>query len=92
MNGGLLYYHAVGSSNLMVACGVSPLDWINLGFNWTFLGSANRLGFYAECIPAKYVGFFFGMERASWRRNSSHLPVRNGTDSFSFGLNILFGK
>ena len=92
LNGGLLYYHAVGSSNLMVACGVSPLDWINLGFNWTFLGSANRLGFYAECIPAKYVGFFFGMERASWRRNSSHLPVRNGTDSFSFGLNILFGK
>jgi len=92
LNAGLLYYHAVGSSNLMAACGYSPLDWINLGVNWTFLGPANRLGFYVECIPVKYAGFFFGMERASWRRNSYHLPVRNATDSFSFGINILFGK
>ena len=90
-NVGLLYYHTVGHSNLMAAVNASPFDWLNLGINWTFLGPAGRFGFFAEYIPRKYVGFFFGMERASWRRNSSHLAIGNFTDSFSFGLNLLFG-
>ena len=89
---GLLYYHAVGHSNLMAACGYSPFEWLNVGVNWTFLGPANRFGLYAEIIPRKYVGFFVGMERASWRRNGSQLPIRNFTESYAFGLNVLFGE
>ena len=92
MHVGLLYYHTVGHDNLMASYGASPFEWLNLGVNWTFLGPASRFGFFAEFIPKKYVGVFFGMERAAWRRNSSHLPVDNCTDSFSFGLNILFGN
>ena len=90
-NVGLLYYHTVGHSNLMAAFNASPFDWLNLGINWTFIGPASRFGFYAEYIPRKYVGFFFGMERASWRHNSDHLAIGNFTDSFSLGLNVLFG-
>ena len=92
MHAGLLYYHAVGRSNLMAAYGISPFEWINLGLNWTFLGPAGRFGFYAELIPRKYVGLFFGMERASFKRNSQHIPIGNATDSFSFGVNVLFGE
>ena len=91
-NVGLLYYHAVKHSNLMVSGGVSPVKWLNLGINWTFLGPANRLGFYAEFIPRKYLGLFLGMERASLLSNASHIPVRNFTESLAFGVNILFGK
>ena len=91
-NVGLLYYHAVGHDNVMVACGYSPFECLNLGLNWTFLGPAGRVGFYAEFLPKKYVGLFCGMERASWRHNSSQIPIRNFTDSFAFGLNILFGE
>ena len=90
-NAGLLYYHAVGHDNLMTACGYSPFEWLNLGINWTFLGPASRFGFYAEYIPQRYVGVFFGMERASWRHNSDHVAIGNFTDTFAFGLNILFG-
>lgn len=91
-NAGLLYYHTVGHDNLMVSCGISPLEWLNFGVNWTFLGPASRFGFYGEFIPKKYVGLFFGMERASWRHNSSYVPIGNFTDSFAFGLNVLFGE
>ena len=90
-NFGLLYYHTVGHSNLMAAFNASPFEWLNLGINWTFIGPASRFGFFAEFIPRKYVGFFFGMERASWRHNSDHLAIGNFTDSFSLGLNVLFG-
>jgi len=88
---GLLYYHAVHRSNVMIAGGVSPLEWLNLGVNWTFIGPANRLGFYAEFIPKKYIGLFLGMERASLRSNSNHIPIRNFTQSIAFGVNVLFG-
>lgn len=88
---GLLYYHTVGRSNLMAACGYTPFPWLNLGINWTFIGPANRFGFYSEVIPRKYLGLFFGMESASWQWNSSHIPIRNFTETFTFGLNVLFG-
>ena len=88
---GLLYYHTLGHGNLMAAGGVSPVEWLNLGVNWTLLGPAGRLGFYAELIPKKYVGLFFGMECASLRRNSAAVPIRNFTESCAFGLNVLFG-
>ena len=88
---GVLYYHTVGRDNLMASLGVTPFEWLNLGANWTFLGPASRFGFFAEFIPRKYVGVFFGMERASFKRNSAHLGVGNFTDSFSFGLNVLLG-
>lgn len=91
-NAGLLYYHTLGHGNLMIAFGGSPFAWLNLGANYTFLGPAGRLGIQAEFIPKKYVGFFCGVERASWRRNTSHIPIRNFTDSFSFGINVLFGN
>lgn len=91
-NVGLLYYHAVGHDNMMVAAGLSPLTWLNLSVNWTFLGPANRLGFYAEFIPKKYLGVFMGMECASLSHNSSHIPIRNFTESFAFGVNVLFGE
>ena len=91
-NAGLLYYHAVGHDNVMLSGGISPQPWLNLGVNWTFLGPANRLGFYAEFIPKKYVGVFLGMERASLSSNDSHLPIGNFTESLAFGVNVLFGK
>lgn len=91
-NVGLLYYHTLRHSNLMLAGGISPVQWLNLGINWTFLGPANRVGFFAEFIPKKYMGLFLGMERASLRSNSSHIPVRNFSQSISFGLNVLFGE
>lgn len=89
MHAGLLYYRTLGRNNLMASYGLSPFEWLNLGVNWTFLGPAGRFGFYAEFIPYKYVGLFFGMERAGFRRNSDHLALRNFTDSFSFGINVL---
>lgn len=91
-NVGLLYYHTLRHSNLMLAGGISPVQWLNLGINWTFLGPANRVGFFAEFIPKKYMGLFLSMERASLRSNSSHIPVRNFSQSISFGLNVLFGE
>ena len=91
-NVGLLYYHTARHSNLMLAGGISPLEWLNLGVNWTFLGPANRLGFYIELIPKKYVGLFLDMQLASLRSNSDHIPIRNFTGSLSLGLNVLFGK
>ena len=92
MNAGLLYYRSLGHDNLMASYGLSPFEWLNLGVNWTFLGPAGRFGFYAEFIPRKYASVFFGMERAGFRRNSSHLAIRNFTDSFSFGVNILLDR
>ena len=92
MHAGLLYYRTVGRSNLMAAYGISPFEWLNLGLNWTFLGPAGRFGFYAEFIPRKFVGLFFGMERASFKRNSKGYAIGNATDSFSFGVNVLFGE
>lgn len=91
-NVGLLYYHTLRHSNLMLAGGISPVQWLNLGINWTFLGPANRVGFFAEFIPKKYMGLFLSMERASLRSNSSHIPVRNFSQSISFGVNVLFGE
>jgi hypothetical protein len=89
MHAGLLYYRTLERNNLMASYGLSPFEWLNLGVNWTFLGPAGRFGFYAEFIPYKYVSLFFGMERAGFRRNSKHLALRNFTDSFSFGVNVL---
>lgn len=89
MHAGLLYYRTLGRDNLMASYGLSPFEWLNLGASWTFLGPAGRFGFYAEFIPYKYVSLFFGMERAGFRRNSDHLALRNFTDSFSFGVNVL---
>ncbi len=89
MHAGLLYYRAVGHDNLMASYGISPFEWLNLGLNWTFLGPTGRFGFYAEYIPKKYISVFFGMERAGYRRNSDHLAIRNFTDSFAFGINVL---
>lgn len=91
MHAGLLYYRTLGRDNLMASYGISPFEWLNLGLNWTFLGPTGRFGFYAEYIPQKYVSVFFGMERAGFRHNSDHLAIRNFTDSFSFGLNVLLG-
>jgi hypothetical protein len=91
-NAGLLYYHAAGHHNLMAAGGISPFEWLNLGVNWTFLGPAARLGFHAEFVPKKYLGLFLGMERASLYGNSSHIPIRNFTESIAFGVNVLFGE
>lgn len=92
VNIGLLYYHTLRHSNLMLAGGISPVQWLNLCINWTFVGPANRVGFYAEFIPKKYIGLFLSMERASLRSNSSHIPVRNFSQSISFGVNVLFGE
>ena len=91
-NVGLLYYHTLRHSNLMLSGGISPVQWLNLCINWTFVGPANRVGFYAEFIPKKYIGLFLSMERASLRSNSSHIPVRNFSQSISFGVNVLFGE
>ena len=76
----------------MIGGGISPLEWLNLGVNWTFLGPANRVGFYLELIPKKYLGLFLDMQLASLRNNSDHIPIRNFTGSLSLGLNVLFGK
>ena len=91
-NVGLLYYHTARHSNLMIGGGISPLEWLNLGVNWTFLGPANRVGFYFELIPKKYLGLFLDMQLASLRNNSDHIPIRNFTGSLSLGLNVLFGN
>ncbi|MBO4764498.1 MAG: hypothetical protein J5508_02145 [Bacteroidales bacterium] len=91
-NAALLYYHAEGHSNVMIAGGYSPYEFLNLGLNWTFIGPANRLGFYAEFIPRKYLGLFLGMECASLSSNNRYIPVRNFTESISFGVNVLFGE
>ncbi|MBO4656657.1 MAG: hypothetical protein J5639_02680 [Bacteroidales bacterium] len=91
-NIGLLYYHTEGHSNVMIAGGISPYEFLNLGVNWTFIGPANRLGFYAEFIPQKYLGLFLGMECASLSSNNRYIPVRNFTESISFGVNVIFGE
>ncbi|MBR5670234.1 MAG: hypothetical protein IKX11_00065, partial [Bacteroidales bacterium] len=85
-------YHAEGHSNVMIAGGYSPYEFLNVGVNWTFIGPANRLGFYAEFIPKKYLGLFLGMECASLSSNNRYIPVRNFTESLSFGVNVLFGE
>ena len=89
-NIGLLYYHTEGHGNVMIAGGYSPYEFLNLGVNWTFIGPANRVGFYAEFIPQKYLGVFLGMECASLSSNNRYIPVRNFTESIAFGVNILF--
>ena len=91
MSVGLLYYRAAGFDNLMVSYNVSPVRWLNLNVNGCFLGAADTFGCYAEFIPKKWVGVFFGIEKASLRTNSQHIPIENFTESACLGVNVVFG-
>ena len=85
---GLLYSYYLGKNHLTLAFNATPLDWLNLSANYTF-GPAGTFGFYAEYIPKKYVGFFLGFEKASWKTNKNLLGIRNFTESLCLGLNVL---
>ena len=91
VSAGLLYYRAMNFNHLMVSCNVSPVSWLNLGLNGTFLGAADTYGFYAEFIPKKWVGVFFGVEKASLKTNKQYIPIDNFTQSACLGINVLFG-
>ncbi len=91
MSLGLLYWNTRGRSNVMASYNLSPVRWFNLGLNCTFVGPALSYGFYAEFIPKKSVGLFFGMDTASLKTNSKGIAVNNLTQSACFGLNIVFG-
>ena len=94
MSVGMLYTHYAGPflqyDNLTASCNLTPLHWLNLGVHYTFLGPANRLGFYAEFTPNKIAGFFFGLERATFKTNRQHLAISNFTGSSCFGVNVVF--
>lgn len=91
MSVGVLYYQASGFKHVMASYNLSPLRWLNLSLNGTFLGARNTYGFYAEFIPKKWVGVFFGMEKASLKTNKQHIPIDNFTESACLGVNIVFG-
>ena len=88
---GALYYRTMGFNNLMVSCNVSPARWLNLGINGNFMGAANTYGFYAEFIPKKWVGIFFGFDTSSLKTNRQYIPIENFTQSSCLGINVLFG-
>ena len=90
VSAGVLYYRAMGFNNLMVSANVSPFRWLNLGLNGSFLGAANTFGFYAEFIPKKWVGVFFGMDMASFKTNRQSIPIDNFTESGCLGINVVF--
>ena len=85
---GLLYNRSMDKNHMTVAFNATPLEWLNLNAHYTF-GPVGRMGFYAEYIPKKYVGFFFGFEKASWKTNKQLLGIRNFTESVCLGLNVL---
>lgn len=88
LSAGLLYSYNLYKSHLTLAFNTSPLEWLNLSANYTF-GPSNTFGFYAEYIPAKYVGIFLGFEKASWKTNKHLLGIHDFTESLCFGLNVL---
>ena len=90
VSAGLLYYRAMGFNNLMVSANVTPVRWLNVGLNGTFLGTRNTYGFYAEFIPKKWVGVFFGLNKATLKTNKQHLPIENFTESGCLGINVVF--
>ncbi|MBR5100504.1 MAG: hypothetical protein IKX34_04290 [Bacteroidales bacterium] len=87
---GVLYYKAMGFDNLMVSANVTPMPWLNIGLNGSFLGAANTYGFYAEFIPKKWVGVFCGMDIASLKTNRNHIPIDNCTRSACLGINFVW--
>lgn len=90
LSAGLLYYRSMGFNNLMVSANVTPVRWLNLGLNGTFLGAVNTYGVYAEFIPKKWVGVFFGMNVATLKTNRQYIPIANFTESGCFGVNVVF--
>ena len=91
MSVGALYYRVAGFDHVMASYNLSPFRWLNLSVNGTFLGARNTYGFYAEFIPKKWVGVFFGMEKASLKTNKQHIPIDNFTESACLGVNVVFG-
>ncbi|MBR1537927.1 MAG: hypothetical protein IJ636_00300 [Bacteroidales bacterium] len=85
---GLLYSRSLYENHLAISFNATPLKWLNLSTNYTF-GPVGRMGFYAECIPEKYVGFFIGFEKASFKTNRNLLGIKNFTESLCLGLNVL---
>lgn len=90
LSAGLLYTNSLDKHQLTVSFNATPLEWLNLNAHYTF-GPVGRLGFYAEYIPKKYVGVFFGFEKASFKTNRNLLGIKNFTQSATLGLNILLG-
>ena len=88
LSAGILYSRYLSKSHFTLSFNASPLEWLNLNASYTF-GPTNRMGFYAEYIPKKYVGFFFGFEKSSFKTNRNLLGVKNFTESLCLGLNIL---
>jgi len=89
MSAGLLYTERLSARYLTVSYNVSPLDWLNLSADYTF-GPVNQMGFYAEFIPKRPVGFFIGFNKASLKTNKYLLGIKNLTGSCCLGLNVLF--
>ena len=87
---GVLYYRSLGFDNLMVSANVSPVRWLNIGLNGTFLGAINTYGFYAEFIPKKWVGVFVGLNKATLKTNRQYIPIDNFTESGCLGINVVF--
>lgn len=88
LSAGLLYSRSMYQNHLAVSLNATPLEWLNLSTSYTF-GPVGRMGFYAEYIPQKYVGFFIGFEKASFKTNRNLLGVKNFTESLCLGLNVL---
>lgn len=86
---GLLYNRSLGMDNLTASVNLAPLRWLDFSVDVTFLGAGTRFGLFAECTPCKYIDFFFGFQKASWRTNRQMLGVRSLTESFSAGINVL---
>lgn len=91
MSLGVLYYFSQGFHNLMASYNLTPVRWFNFNLNYTFVGPARTFGLYAEFIPKMPIGFFIGMEKASFKTNSTFLGVRNLTETVCLGINVAFG-
>lgn len=89
LGAGLLYNRAAGFDNLTVSLNAAPLRWLDFSIGYTFLGAADRLGFYADCTPWRHLNLFFGFEKAAWKTNNRMLGIKNLTESAVFGLNVL---
>ena len=90
VSAGLLYYRSMGFNHLMASANVSPVRWLNIGLNGTFLGAVNTYGVYAEFIPKKWVGVFIGLNKATLKTNRQLIPIENFTESGCFGVNVVF--
>ena len=91
MSLGVLYYYAQGFHNILASYNLTPVRWFNFNVNYTFVGPARNLGLYAEFIPKKAVGVFFGINKASLKTNSAGLGIGNLSESACFGINVVFG-